>query len=1286
MPRHGLAALGAERPLAMAQASGRGLAGWPIRRKLVALVTVPVLVIIGVGALLTASSIVGLRQAERTRSLATTALATNVAIVALDNELNQTITVIRTMTQPGTTIRVAPASGAKKAMEQRRAESDEALKNLEKYLADPPTGSWSSDVLLTSSGVSTAATQLAKIRKSADSGYSPLVVDQNYEQNVLSSLRGLVTALSRDIATASGTGNTVDQASTLSALAEASFSASDERVRGTIALSAARLSSQGLTDLRTQAITQDAQLNIASSHATPAQQAAITSLRSDDARIEKFREGLMELSELSTQDTADFTAEQKREHREKMDALPRAATFSAATGQRLDTLDSLIGQVAQDTRDMAASNVRGALLRTITFTGLGLVTLMLVFAALAVIARTVTLPMRRLRSGAVEVATARLPAAVRSIEQQGVDAHIDLPPVLPPGLVAGPETVEVAHAVDGLTAEAVRLATSQVRLRHALDEAFVSMSRRSQSMVEKQLSIIDELESVEEDPEQLQNLFRLDHLAARMRRYNDNLLVLAGSSVRTRSNTPVPIADVFRAATSEMEQYERVRLQPVSSAAVGGQVAGGLIHLLAELLDNAAMYSPPTSPILLTANFTPDGGLHLEVSDSGVGIPPAELAELNARLATPGTIDTQIPSRMGLFVVGRLAHRGGFEVRLSPRPTGAGTVAEVLVPSQHVVGAQESGAGAQAAEAAPRLPTQTPRAGLPSAPPAPPERRLSESSAAGLPQRATPPWPPAEDAPAAAGASGDLPSRVPGAALNAGPLGGNQPTEQAAEARFDAFGAFATGGAPPAAEDPSPASSATALWAQRSRGEQPEDEQPGTGASSFGLPADSGRDDDPYGLGPVNGRRSPGGPSGGAPFGGAPPGTPPDSASPFGGAPPGRPPGSASPFGGPPPGTPPDSASLFGGPPPGRPSGRAPFGGADDTSWPGGVQPAPTDDPWAGQQLPRREGRGGQAKPPEPQAPSSPASLFGEALRPSPGDTGGITLPVERMAPLTGEIPLRDINKAIGPNLTLPPPSGLPVDQSSLSDLQQQEPEAPENPLSHETTVRFGRRTQAPESADPSPMEQAARDAAATRYQPADPNVPLIGNLDDMAAESVTTPIFDSISLWFNDETTPPATTAPARGQEPVKTPDDENRFIDLREEPTTTEPAPATAAPAGSLASRWASLGDQQWLATNARAAAQPEVAGDTSAGLPRREPGANLLPSATAAAPSTSTGTTAPFRRADADTVRGRLGSYQRGVSSARRSRQIPTGGTAAGLFTAARTSAEESGREPEDHGGQE
>ena len=290
-----------------------------------------------------------------------------------------------------------------------------------------------------------------------------------------------------------------------------------------------------------------------------------------------------------------------------------------------------------------------------------MVSLILITLLVSSLSRTITAPMRRLRSGAVDAATVRLPAAVRQIERDGPEAVVDVPPVLPADAKVGPETREVAQALDGLSGEAIRLATSQVRLRQSLDEAFVSMSRRSQAMVEKQLAIIDELESTEEDAEQLRNLFRLDHLAARMRRYNDNLLVLAGSAVRTRSAAPVAVADVFRAATSEMEQYERVRLQPLSGASVAGAAAGGLIHLMAELLDNAAMYSPPTSPIVLSAAYTYDGGLRLEVTDSGVGIPPTELADLNARLAAPGTIDTQVPSRMGLYVVARLAQRGGFQ-------------------------------------------------------------------------------------------------------------------------------------------------------------------------------------------------------------------------------------------------------------------------------------------------------------------------------------------------------------------------------------------------------------------------------------------------------------------------------------------------------------------------------------------------------------------------------------------------------------------------------------------------
>ena len=269
----------------------------------------------------------------------------------------------------------------------------------------------------------------------------------------------------------------------------------------------------------------------------------------------------------------------------------------------------------------------------------------------------------------------------------------------------------MARAVDDLGAEAVRLATAQVRLRRALDEAFVSMSRRSQAMVEKQLAIIDELESQEQDPDQLRNLFRLDHLAARMRRYNDNLLVLAGSAVRTRATAPVKVAELFRAATSEMEQYERVRLQPVSGASMSGTVAGELVHLLAELLDNAAMYSPPSSAIVLSAAFTADGGLQIEVLDAGVGIGPGELDRLNARLAQPESIDTQVPSRMGLFVVARLARRGGFGVMLQSRPDASGTVALVRVPPALVIGAPRQHRRAAAGQH--RVAAERPRRGLP---------------------------------------------------------------------------------------------------------------------------------------------------------------------------------------------------------------------------------------------------------------------------------------------------------------------------------------------------------------------------------------------------------------------------------------------------------------------------------------------------------------------------------------------------------------------------------------------
>jgi signal transduction histidine kinase len=1328
----------------MPQSAGRGLGAWPIRRKLIALVAVPVLVIVAAGIWLTTSSVNGLRQAERTRSLANAAMATNVATVALDNELAQTLTVLRT-----------PTPATKLAMTQKRAATNAALSTLTSYLADPPSGNWSGDVLSAASAVTLTTQQLPTARSGADAGSrSPLVVETSF-QSIFSALRNLTSNLSRDIATTTADGRTVDQASMLAALASASASAADERATGTIALAEKRLSANQLAALTKLAIEQDTDLQIASDHATPEQRSDIEAITFDDSRIQEFRKDLTMVAD------ATITGEK---------VTPDATAFSAALGQRLENLDALVGRVAQQTRDNASARVRSALLGTIGLAALAVFTLLLVFATLAAIARTVTGPMRRLRSGAVEVATVRLPQAVRQIEQQGVDATIDLPPVMPPGTVAGPETLEVAHAVDGLTAEAVRLATAQVRLRHALDEAFVSMSRRSQTMVEKQLAIIDELESTEEDPEQLRNLFRLDHLAARMRRYNDNLLVLAGSSVRTRSNTPVPVSDVFRAATSEMEQYERVRLQPVNNAAVSGPVAGGLIHLLAELLDNAAMYSPPTSPILLTAAFTPGGGLHLEVTDSGVGIPPAELAELNARLATPGTIDTQIPSRMGLFVVGRLAQRGGFEVRLSARASAAGTVAEVLVPASHIVGAPQGGQdGPQPARIgapAQRTPgplspqslpaTSLPPIGLPSglpprgAPPTamPPGRPPLGVPAAGsitgagpdLPRRPDLVWPGADQqrepaAGTAAGAGGGLPSRVPGAALSAGPLLGGTTARNGTPAPvspFEAFGGLARAGslgdgppagaptvppapAGPTATGPAPTlpSSATAAWSPQARAARAAGAPglPGGGPAGLRQPEDrteTGRDEGtdtpslpsrtPFSTLPsAPGDAEPGGPATGT---GWPTGLPPvsrETGRDAGQLPPRPDRGGADPFA---------TARLFGVEPPDPATAAGLFtsGTKDDSS--GG-----TGFPGSGP----ANGLNGTSSRPT----GDPAGTQGRR----PGDTGGITLPVERVAPLTADLPLLDLKR---PN---PTPAGTGTPPSNGAP-----------PAGWDGSL---------------PTEQEARGASAGRYTPADPDLPMIGNLDYVAAEAAS-PIFESMSAWFSDQKVGPtpaaaATTAeadslgggavagapgrPAPGgaerdraerdradrpfplgdifgadefeqadEPPAVTlqpdrapagassdetlerlpvpsagfsgPADAPRLIDLRDD------VPAATA---SVSSRWASLGDQQWLAANARAASAPQVAGDTSAGLPRREPGANLLPSAASAAPGTAPGPAA--HRADADTVRGRLGSYQRGVSSARASssRHLISSTPAATLFTAARTDNDQ-GEQPDEQGGEQ
>ncbi|HEV7626507.1 MAG TPA: ATP-binding protein, partial [Streptomyces sp.] len=247
------------------------------------------------------------------------------------------------------------------------------------------------------------------------------------------------------------------------------------------------------------------------------------------------------------------------------------------------------------------------------------------------------------------------------------------------GVHSRDEIGRVASAFDDVHREAVRLAGEQALLRGNVNAMFTNLSRRSQGLIQRQLSLISELESREADPDQLSSLFKLDHLATRMRRNGENLLVLAGEEPGRRWTRPVPLVDVLRAAASEVEQYERIELNSVPATEVAGRVVNDLVHLLAELLENATSFSSPQTKVKVTGHALPDGRVLVEIHDTGIGLSPEDLSAINERLASPPTVDVSVSRRMGLFVVGRLSLRHGIRIQLRPSDSG-GTTALVMLP------------------------------------------------------------------------------------------------------------------------------------------------------------------------------------------------------------------------------------------------------------------------------------------------------------------------------------------------------------------------------------------------------------------------------------------------------------------------------------------------------------------------------------------------------------------------------------------------------------------------------
>jgi signal transduction histidine kinase len=336
--------------------------------------------------------------------------------------------------------------------------------------------------------------------------------------------------------------------------------------------------------------------------------------------------------------------------------------------------------LASDGAALAASARSAALRDTIVVALLVLLTVLM----LVLVARSLVRPLRTLRTTAFQIARSRLPATIAAMAI--VDGRTPDVRVKPIGVDTDEEIGEVARAFDAVHAAAVRLAGEQALLRRSVNDSFVSLARRSQGLVTRQLCLIDEMEQRERDSGQLGELFKIDHLATRMRRNSENLLVLAGDSGRKAQDAPDTSAEgVLGAAVSEIELYRMIVVGPAPDVVVRGGVVADLAHLVAELLENATTFSALDAPVSLDARTRSDGAMVVEIVDEGVGMTAARLAKINNELAQPPLFDAAVSRQMGLFVVGRLAQRHGIDVELRSKSAGGGLVASVLVPAALLV-------------------------------------------------------------------------------------------------------------------------------------------------------------------------------------------------------------------------------------------------------------------------------------------------------------------------------------------------------------------------------------------------------------------------------------------------------------------------------------------------------------------------------------------------------------------------------------------------------------------------
>lgn len=348
---------------------------------------------------------------------------------------------------------------------------------------------------------------------------------------------------------------------------------------------------------------------------------------------------------------------------------------------RLDTRQTRVGELAGEVANAAIgaarANAAEAQQRVIVIAGITAVVVLLAILLTSLVARSVARRIREVADRARQVSEVQIPTLMEALENPREE--VELPEPNPIRDSSKDELGELSRSFNTMQVTIDDVARRQiVTLRKGVAEIFVSLARRNRGLIDRQLAVIDELERDESDPEKLSDLYRLDHLATRMRRNAENLLVLAGTETPRRWRQAVGLDDCVRAAIGEVEDYRRVDVLNLEPIAIKGGSVTDVSHLLAELIDNATTFSPPQTRVRIAGYFDANGYL-ITVADSGVGLGPVKLEELNELLTTPPVIGLALEPTLGLYVVARLARRHGIDVRLVKGAPGV--TAQVRVPA-----------------------------------------------------------------------------------------------------------------------------------------------------------------------------------------------------------------------------------------------------------------------------------------------------------------------------------------------------------------------------------------------------------------------------------------------------------------------------------------------------------------------------------------------------------------------------------------------------------------------------